>query len=82
MSLTQYYARLSQRCLQEKLQRSTHLLADNEIVTCVVDVVVQLNKLRDGDIPLAGEAVTGRLCSGNVVSTIRRKRYARIQISE
>ena len=45
-------------------RQATHVLADDEVVARVIDLVGELHDLGDGDLPLGGEAVARRLCGG------------------
>lgn len=46
---------------------NAYLLANHKVVARVVDVIVQLHKLRGGDVPRVGEITTGGRRGRNVV---------------
>lgn len=58
---------VNMQSLQRMRSSNAYLLANYQVVARVVDVVVQLHELRDGDVPLVGEIITGGRRGRNVV---------------
>ena len=44
---------------------TAYLLPHYEVITCIIHVVVQLNKLFDGELPLSSKIVAGSSRSGS-----------------
>lgn len=73
--LTQYCpSRHHQLCTLQRTKTAAHLLANNEVVARGVYVVVQLHKLRDGEVVLRREAGARRGRRGDVERALGRKR--------